>query len=671
MLVALVYPPTCDPTAPYLSVPTLTAWLRRAGVEVLPVDANLEAWERLLNREALEHVAERIEARLAELDRRRALSHEAQLDYAALWAARGDARAAPWAIASALATLRDPERFYDGRAYAAAVATVSAAQRAIAAAYAPLALDFATYRTPFSLLSAQEIAADARPERDPFHGYFAKLADRLCERGAGLVGISVAFPGQVQPAYSLAFALRARHPKALIVAGGPAMTQLLQRLDGERLARALGPMHAAVIGEGEIALEAMVRALERGERPTGIVRGTEIEDLSVLPPPDFGGLPLERLLAPEPVLPYDPSRGCYWGACTFCHYGLAELGTARHRERPVEAVLDHLGALQREYGARVFYFSQDVLSPRLALAIARGVEERGLRVRWGSDMRPEKALTPERCRTLAAGGALQLALGVESASPRVLELIDKGVGVGDVRRVIVNLAGAGIAVEAMCFSDFPTETVREAKQTLQLVGDLREHLALFILGRFHLTHGTLVAKRPEKFGLAGVWGVRGDELETSLFWAERTTSKRPAELGQLDEAVGALSQGWTLRGYPWAGALSTAHSMLYYARFGPDVFRRVPRVVGRVTGARARSDRARFDVGEVGRLSAQNEARIWDTLTRELRHVGRVPYARLAEQVEPAVASAGTWRTLAGCEPVRVRTRAGRLAGAGGAKGPL
>lgn len=671
MLVALVYPPTCDPTAPYLSVPTLTAWLRRAGVEVVPVDANLEAWEHLLRREQLDRVALRVEERLHELDARATLSHAEQLDYAALWSARGDARAAPGAIGAALATLRDPERFYDVGAYAAAVATVSAAQRAIAAAYAPLALDFATYRTPFSLLSAEEIAADARPERDPFHAYLAMLADRLREQGAGLIGISVAFPGQMQPAYSLAFALRARHPKAHVVAGGPAMTQRLQRLDGERLTRALGPFHAAVVGEGEIALEAMVRAVERGEHPAGVVRGTEIEDLSVLPPPDFAGLPIDRALAPEPVLPYDPSRGCYWGACTFCHYGLAELGTARHRERPVEAVLDHLALMQRAHGARVFYFSQDVLSPRLAVAIARGVEERGLRVRWGSDMRPEKALTRERCRTLAAGGALQLALGVESASPRVLKLIDKGIPVGDVRRAIVNLAAAGIAVEAMCFSDFPTETFREARETLQLVRDLREHLALFILGRFHLTHGTLVAKRPAEFGLADVWGVRGDELGTSLFWAERTKSKRPSELEKLDAAVGELSERWILRRYPWAGALSTAHSMLYYARFGPDVFRRGPRVSGRVPGARARSERARFDVEEVARVSAENEARIWETLTSELRHVGRAPYGRLAVQIAPALRSAGTWRTLAGRQPVRAPTSAAHVAGARGAKGPL
>ncbi len=50
MKVALIYPPTCDPTAPYIAVPALTGYLRQHGVEVLPIDANLEAWDHLLRR---------------------------------------------------------------------------------------------------------------------------------------------------------------------------------------------------------------------------------------------------------------------------------------------------------------------------------------------------------------------------------------------------------------------------------------------------------------------------------------------------------------------------------------------------------------------------------------------------------------------------------------------
>src|SRR4051812_11296942 len=93
--VALVYPPTCDPTAPYLAVPMLTGFLRANGVRVLPIDANVEAFDALLEPDSLGRLRDRLEARLAELDKKSVLDHEDQLEYAALARARGDAEAVP------------------------------------------------------------------------------------------------------------------------------------------------------------------------------------------------------------------------------------------------------------------------------------------------------------------------------------------------------------------------------------------------------------------------------------------------------------------------------------------------------------------------------------------------------------------------------------------------
>ncbi len=106
MKVALIYPPSCDPTAPYLSLPTLAAWLRTNGVEVMPIDANLEAWESLLARAPLEKLGRLVEARLAKLEKQSSLSHDDQLLYATLWRARGEAADVPRAIDAAIATLR-------------------------------------------------------------------------------------------------------------------------------------------------------------------------------------------------------------------------------------------------------------------------------------------------------------------------------------------------------------------------------------------------------------------------------------------------------------------------------------------------------------------------------------------------------------------------------------
>jgi hypothetical protein len=642
MKIALIYPPTCDPTAPYLSLPTLTGYLRAHGVEVRPIDANVEAYSRLLCRETLTVLAGRVEQRWAKLKRKSALNHAEQLAGAALWEAREDARNAPGGIDDAVAVLRDRsgERFFDPPQYKAAIATVESALRLVSAAYTPLSLDFTAYRTPFSLLTIREIEEDARPERDPFHEYFQELCARLAAERVGLVGLSVAFPGQVQPAYALAFMIRRLLPGVHVTVGGPAMTQILLRLRGAFLTRALKPFHSAVLYEGDSALLELVRAVERGESPAGILQGTKTTDLGALPAPDFDGLPLEKYFSPAPVLPYDPTRGCYWGKCAFCHYGLAECGTARYRERPVEQAAEHIRDLADRYGCRLFHFSQDSLSPKTARRLAEALKAtfnpspgEESPVRWATDMRPEPALDAECCQVLAEGGALGMALGVESAAPRVLQLIRKGLSVRDAARAVKNLAAAGIAAEVMCFTDFPTETGREALMTVRFIEELRESIALFICGEFALTAGARVALHPGEYGIRETWHVAGDELITTLFYEEAAPSKNLADRERIDAAVDRLARSWWLHRYPWAGSLSTAHTLLWYDRYGADVFRRLAgtrRIPAQASPGKRRLS-PRRDLEQVWQHAREHEAEIWRILVTEKRTVTREAYRRLAE----------------------------------------
>lgn len=642
MKIALIYPPTCDPTAPYLSLPTLTGYLRAHGAEVWPIDANVEAYSRLLSRETLTVLADRVEERWSKLKRKSALNHAEQLAGAALWEAREDARNAPGGIDDAVAVLRDRsgERFFDPPQYEAAIATVESALRLVSAAYTPLSLDFTAYRTPFSLLTIREIEEDARPERDPFHEYFQELCARLAAERVGFVGLSVAFPGQVQPAYALAFMIRRLLPGVHVTVGGPAMTQILLRLREEFLTRALKPFNSAVLYEGESALLELVRAVDRGEGPAGILQGTKTTDLGALPAPDFAGLPLDKYFSPAPVLPYDPTRGCYWGKCAFCHYGLAECGTARYRERPVEQAAEHIRLLADRYGCRLFHFSQDSLSPKTARRLAEALKSTlspspggQPPVRWATDMRPEPALDPECCRSLAEGGVLGVALGVESAAPRVLQLIHKGLSVRDAALAVKNLAAAGIAAEVMCFTDFPTETGREALMTARFIEELRESTALFICGEFALVAGARVAQHPGEYGIRETWHVAGDEFSATLFYEESAPSKTPADRERIDAAVDRLARSWWLHRYPWAGSLSTAHTLLWYDRYGADVFRRLAGTRRKPAQPRPGKRRlpVRRDLEQVWQRARENEAEIWRILVTEKRTVTRKAYRRLAE----------------------------------------
>ncbi|MFA5904739.1 MAG: radical SAM protein, partial [Desulfobacula sp.] len=507
MTIALIYPPTCDPTAPYLSLPTLTAWLRAHGETVLPIDANVEAYDGLLRGNVMEATAKKIRTTLEKLDKKSSLNHRDQMHLSRLREAAGDILWVPKAMDNAVAILRDKtgKRFFSSPDYEQAVQTVQAGLNMTGAAYHPLSLDFTGYRTPFSLLTPEQIRVDAAPEKNPFHACFQTISDRLAIEKPILIGISMAFPGQVQPGFSLAYLLKARLPHVHITVGGPAITQILVRQTLENQARILGPFDSAVLYEGEEALMALINILSSGETPERIIAGKTDTRLDQLPPPDFEGLPLHLYFSPELVLPYDPSRGCYWGKCAFCHYGLCREGTARYRERKISDMVTHLRDLASRHQCRNFYFSQDAFLPATARKLSLALEKENIEISWSSDMRPEKELTEDCCRDLKNGGALSIALGIESASPRVLKLIHKGITVDIQRKVIENLAGQGIAVEAMCFNAFPTETAAEAKTTLEFIRDLQKNIALFICGRFGLWHGSHVAHHPECYQIRKIW----------------------------------------------------------------------------------------------------------------------------------------------------------------------
>lgn len=671
--VALVYPPTCDPTAPYLAVPMLTGFLRANGVSVLPIDANVEAFDELLSPASLATLRDRLEAQLLALDEKPSLSHQEQLAYAALAGARGDAHAVAEGIAEAKAVLRDEARFFDPSAYATAVATIEAALRVVSATHHPLSLDFTAYRTPFGLLSMEEIERASGPGVDPFHDYVTgTLIPRLAASGAKVIGLSVCFPGQLQPAYAFASAIKRALPDVHVTCGGPGITQMLIRLSGQRLARALGPFDSACVFEGEHTLLALVKAIDEGtplrtltnvvlrDRLVGArwLAAHGMEDLKALPAPDFEGLPFERYFAPVMVLPYDPTRGCYWGKCTFCHYGLAEVGTASYRERDVALSLDHLRGLSQKHGTRFFYFSQDSVAPKTLVKLSQALIDDGLDIRWATDLKPEKYLTQERADILRKGGAVACALGVESGSPRVLELIDKGAPIEVVGDVIDRLSHAGIAAEAMCFTDFPTETHDEAQATLSFIDDRRDRVAVYIVGTFGLTHGSLVAQSPERFGIRETWELAGDDLGLGIFFAPVTPWKTDEERASVDDALADLSSGWTLRTYPWAGAVSTAHTVLYYDRFGPSVFRDLAEKEppSTIFGRRRWTADLRFDPLAAS-AAGEHEGAIWGELVEEERRVSRADYEARANAAPRLRPSPATLSFVAGEEPQRVRAR--------------
>nr|NJM03803.1 hypothetical protein [Desulfobacula sp.] len=191
-------------------------------------------------------------------------------------------------------------------------------------------------------------------------------------------------------------------------------------------------------------------------------------------------------------------------------------------------------------------------------------------------------------------------------------------------------------MEAMCFNAFPTETLAEADATLRFIRDLKKDLALFICGRFGLWHGSHVALHPEQYEIRKIWQLAGDELGSALFYESSGPARSPEDQDRIDDAIDALSQQWWLHDYPWAGSLSTAHTLLWYARAGRDVFKEkagMPRHMappGQKPGLKSR-----YDIRKLRRLAGAHEAGIWEELIHGLKAVGQEPYESLAKALPP------------------------------------
>src|SRR5213078_2767129 len=93
-------------------------------------------------------------------------------------------------------------------------------------------------------------------------------------------------------------------------------------------------------------------------------------------------------------------------------------------------------------------------------------------ITWWGNIRFEKAFTPELCRLLAASGCIAVSGGLEVASDRLLELMQKGVTVEQVAQVTKAFREAGIMVHAYLLYGLPSQTAQETIDALELVRQL-------------------------------------------------------------------------------------------------------------------------------------------------------------------------------------------------------
>ncbi|AGC78417.1 radical SAM domain protein [Nonlabens dokdonensis DSW-6] len=195
------------------------------------------------------------------------------------------------------------------------------------------------------------------------------------------------------------------------------------------------------------------------------------------------------------------AHGCYWGKCTFCDISLDYISLYE----PVAAnvLVDRMEQLIKQTGERGFHFVDEAAPPALMRSVALEILKRNLTVTWWTNIRFEKNFTQDLCHLLKASGCIAVSGGLEVASDRLLKLIDKGVTVEQVAQVTRNFTVAGIMVHSYLMYGYPTQTIQETIDSLEMTRQLFE-LGIIQSGFWHqfaLTAHSPVGMNTKDYGI--------------------------------------------------------------------------------------------------------------------------------------------------------------------------
>ena len=500
---------------PHLALPWLTSLLRQHGHTVIQRDLNIEVFDTILSARHLRKSIQRIQRRFGATSKASGIFQSAQPvpDQVQVALKRGPALVEK--VEKAKNVLRS-QQFYDGEASLPAFMTCVEALELDSLAHYPAHLDFAGFSDALRPDVSQDLFKSARsPDINPFYEIFQNgIIQDLKRSPPDLVGISMPTQGQFLAGITLASLIREAGLKCHITAGGPHISMLREQIPN--VPALFGLFDSFVVFDGEIPLLQLTEALSKqgdlADVPNLIYRPPSAQSVRVNPVlpngnvrqlqleinPDFDGLPLERYLAPDLVLPLITAHGCYFGKCAFCNVGYGEAFS--YFPFPVEKLIQQMQQMHQKYGCRHIFFVDEAITPRTLRLLSETLDESNP-IHWGGAVRFEKVLTDDLLKRLPASGCRMMLFGLESASEPIMDRMVKGIHLQEMSRILHTSTAAGIWNHTFFFFGFPGETIENAQETVNFIYAHQDVIQSASPGAFLMEIYSPAYYFPEKFGV--------------------------------------------------------------------------------------------------------------------------------------------------------------------------
>lgn len=519
MHVTLVYPPAAEVRQPYPALPALGGYLRETvGCRVSLVDANIAAFHHFTSAERLTRCTARLGDELEALERLPALEPGDQQRYLDLINVVFDGPSLAAGAPGARASMKHWDTFMDPDVYHDAVFTLNRALQLVSAEFSPATYDSFGFRLDGRETWVEGLLQATEDRRvNPFIEYFEEqTVPGILAGEPQIVGLSVGYIDQLLPAMTMARLLReTAGPELCLVAGGALLLSLEEVIREEP--SFFRHLNGFVLHDGEEPLACLVEQWPGGDlrrvpnllyldQGNGRVKGTPQECAAPIgdyPTPAYDLMPLDDYLTPEVVFHLQSSRGCYWNRCAFCTRPVLT-PDRNFRKRRTPRVLADVDRLREQVGARLFAFYDDSVPPATLGEIADHLRRTAPDARWYAEVKFETIYTRDFLRRLREGGCRMLFFGLESASQRVLDLMDKGMKIEVAEEILGHCAELDLPVVLGWFVGFPGERQRDHLDTVSFIE--RHHRTVVKADplRFTLFRHSRVYREAAGFGITRI-----------------------------------------------------------------------------------------------------------------------------------------------------------------------
>ena len=246
-----------------------------------------------------------------------------------------------------------------------------------------------------------------------------------------------------------------------------------------------------LIGEGEMTLLELVNAIKNDETDYSGIQGLSylkdgkivktlgrpvIKDLDSLPLPAWDLVNIkpykERWIrnAGYFSLNIGTTRGCPF-KCNWCAkpiYG------NRYNSRSPENVLTEIRMLMDKFGIDHVWFCDDIfgLKPGWVAEFSRLIQQENFKIRFKIQSRADLLIEEDLVKALAAAGCENVWIGAESGSQKILDAMDKGTTIAQIRQSTLLMKKYGVNPSFFIQFGYPGEQKEDIENTIGMINEL-------------------------------------------------------------------------------------------------------------------------------------------------------------------------------------------------------